>query len=115
MSAIPAQQSHVQISNHMDHTKTIPQNATSAVFKILTPNQVRNSQLMTEDQPTLISQFPDETDSVINQLFQDPDAATDKRWYPTPETCDNPDKLNKIELGIYDEIIQLREAEKLDP
>ena len=32
----------------------------------------------------------------INQLFQDPEASTDKRWYPTPETCNNPDKLNKI-------------------
>ena len=32
-----------------------------------------------------------------------------------PDTCDNPGKLNKIERRIYDEIIQLREAEKLDP
>ena len=70
---------------------------------------------MTNEKLTLISKFPDEADDVINQLFQDPDASTDKRWYPAPRTCDNPDKLNKIERRIFDEIIQLREAEKLDP
>ena len=42
-------------------------------------------------------------------------ATNDKRWYPTPETCDDPDKLDEIEKRIYDEIIQLREAEKLNP
>ena len=70
---------------------------------------------MTNEQLTLISKFPDEANNMINQLFQEPDANKDKRWYPTPDTCDDPDKLNKIERRIYDEIIQLREAEKLDP
>ena len=70
---------------------------------------------MTSEQLTLITKFPDEATKVINQLFQEPDASKDKRWYPTPETCDEPEKLNKIERRIYDEIIQLREAEKLDP
>ena len=70
---------------------------------------------MTKEQLTLISKLPDEADNVINQLIQDPEASTDKRWYPTPETCHNPDKLNKIKRRIYDEIIQPREAETLDP
>ena len=51
---------------------------------------------------------------MINQLVQEPSATKDKRWYPTPETCVDPDKLNRTEHRIYDEIIQLREAEKLD-
>ena len=37
------------------------------------------------------------------------------KWYPTPETCSEPDKLNAIERRIYDEILALRELEKLDP
>ena len=37
------------------------------------------------------------------------------KWYPTPETCSEPDKLNKIERRIFDEILALRELEKLDP
>ena len=52
---------------------------------------------------------------MINQLFQDPEAATGKRWYPIPETCDNHEKLNKNERRIHDGIIQLREAETFDP
>ena len=115
MSKINDQQSHVQITNYLDHTITIPQHTTVAVFRILTPNQAKNVQPMTNEQLTLISKFPDEANNVINQLFQEPDANKDKRWYPTPDTCDDPDKLNKIERRIYDEIIQLREAEKLDP
>ena len=115
MSEIKDQQTHVQITNHMDHAVTIPQNSTIAVFRILTPNRARNIQPMTNEQLTLITKFPDEAANVINKLFQDPSATNDKRWYPTPETCDDPDKLNKIERRIYDELIKLREAEKLNP
>ena len=114
MSEINDQQSHVQITNYLDHTITIPQHTIVAVFRTLTPNQAKNVQPMTNEQLTLISKFPDEAKNVINQLFQEADANKDERWYPTPDTCDNPDKLNKIERRIYDEIIQLREAEKLD-
>ena len=115
MSEINDQQSHVQITNYLDHTITIPQHTTVAVFRILTPNQAKNVQPMTNEQLTLISKFPDEANNVINQLFQEADANKDKRWNPTPDTCDDPDKLNRIERRIFDEIIQLREAEKLDP
>ena len=114
MSAIRERQSYVQVTNQLDHTITIHQNTTFGVFKILTTIQTRNIQPMTKEQMTLISKFPDEADNMSNQLFQDPEATTDKRWYPIPEICDNPEKLNKIERRIYDEIIQLREAEKHD-
>ena len=51
----------------------------------------------------------------MNHIFQDPNEKTDRRWYPTPETCDDPSKLNNIERRIYDEIVKLRTDEKLDP
>ena len=44
-----------------------------------------------------------------------PNTDTNRRWYPTPETCDDPSKLNRIEKRVYDEITKLREEEKLDP
>ena len=53
MSEIRKQQSHVQNTNHLDHTITYPQDTTIAVFKILTPNQVKNVRPMTKDQLTL--------------------------------------------------------------
>ena len=57
---------------------------------------------------------PDDAAAVINQLFVNPEMKSTK-WYPTPETCSEPDKLNKIERRIFDEILALRELEKLDP
>ena len=46
-SEIREQQSHVSVTNHLDHAITIPQITTFAEFKILTPNQARNIQHMT--------------------------------------------------------------------
>ena len=42
MSEIKDHKTHVQITNHMDHAVTIPQNSTIAVFRILTPVQSTN-------------------------------------------------------------------------
>ena len=70
---------------------------------------------MSNEQLTLITKYPDEANNVLNQLFQEPGTETNCRWYPTPETCDDPSKLNRIERRFYDEIIELREEEKLDP
>ena len=61
----------------------------------------------------LITKYPDEAEAVINQLFVNPDMKPTK-WYPTPETCSEPDKLNAIERRIYDELLAVRELEKLD-
>ena len=54
-SEIREQQSHVKLTNHLDHAVTIPQNTTIALFKILTPNQAINIQPMTTEQLILIS------------------------------------------------------------
>ena len=37
------------------------------------------------------------------------------KWYPTPETCSEPAKLNATDRQINDEILALRELEKLHP
>ena len=86
-----------------------------ASFKIMTPKQANNLQPMTSHQLNLITQYPDEATVVLNHIFLDPNEKTDRRWYPTPETCDDPSKLNKIKRLIYDEIVKLRTEEKLDP
>ena len=81
----------------------------------MTPKQANNLQPMTSHQLNLITEYPDGATAVLNHIFQDPNEKTDRRWYPTPETCDDPSKLNKIERRIYDEIVKLRTEEKLDP
>ena len=108
---------HVQITNPLDCQITINVGTAVASFKIMTPKQATNMQSITNHQLNLISQYPDEAEAeaVLNQSFQNPTAKSDRRWYSTPETCDNPSKLNKIEKRIFDEIVKLREQEKLDP
>ena len=106
---------HVQITNPLDYQITINVGTAVASFKIMTPKQAINLQPMTNHQLNLILQYPDDAEAVLNQIFQDPTAKSDRRWYPTPQTCDDPSKLNKIEKRIYDEIVKLREQEKLDP
>ena len=106
---------HVQITNPLDYQITINVGTPVASFKIMTPKQANNLQPMTIHQIHLISQCPDDAEAVLNQIFQDPTTKSDRRWYPTPETCDDPSKLNRIEKRIYDEIVKLRAEEKLDP
>ena len=112
---IAEMKSHVQITNLTSHKITLNPNTTVATFRIMTPNQAKNMQPMSNEQLTLITKYPDEATNVLNQLFQEPGTNTDRRWYPTPETCDDPSKLNRIEKRIYDEITKLREEEKLEP
>ena len=108
-------QTHVQITNPLDYQITINVGTAVASFEIMTPKQATNLQPMTNHQLNLILQYPDDAETVLNQVFQDPTAKSDRRWYHTPETCDDPSKLNKIEKRIYDEIVELRQQEKLDP
>ena len=63
----------------------------------------------------LLQRFPDDAEAVVYQLFREQTEFISRKWYPTPETCDDPTKLNKLERRIYDEIIELRRIESLDP
>ena len=105
----------VQVTNPLDHVYTVNYGTVIANFKIPTPNQAKNITPITKEQLTVITKHPTEADAVINQLFQEPDVDRDKKWYPTPESCDDPTKLNAIERRIYDEIVKLRKQEQLDP
>ena len=115
LAQIAEMKSHVQITNLTSHTITLNPNTTVAIFRIKTPNQAKNLQPMSNEQLTLITKYPDEATNVMNQLFQEPGTNNDRRWYPTPVTCDDPSKLNRIEKRINGEITKLREEEKLDP
>ena len=81
---------HVQITNPLAYQIKINVGTPVASFKILTPKQANNLQPMTNHQLNLISQYPDDAEAVLNQIFQDPTAMSDRRWYPTLETCHDP-------------------------
>ena len=104
----------IQVTNPNEHVYTLEANTNLANFRIPTPHQAANITPMPVEHLKLITDHPDDAAAVINQLFVNPEMKSTK-WYPTPETCSEPDKLNKIERRIFDEILALRELEKLDP
>ena len=104
----------IQVTNPNNHTFTLDANTTLEHLCILTPHQAANITPMPVKHLNLITKYPDEAQAVINQLFVNPDMKASK-WYPTPETCSEPDKLNAIDRRIYDEIVALQELEMLDP
>ena len=104
----------IKVTNPNNHTFTLEANTTLAHVRIPTPHQAANITSMLVEHLNLITEYPDEAEAVINQLFMNPDMKATK-WYPTPETCSEPDKLNAVVRRIYDEILALRELQKLDP
>ena len=79
LTQIAEKKSHVQITNLTSHTITLKSNTTVARFKIMTPNQAKNLQPMSNEQLTLITKYPDEATNVLNQLFQEPGTDTNHR------------------------------------
>ena len=104
----------IQVTNPNEHVYTLEANTNLANFRIPTPHQAANITPMPVEHLKLITDHPEDAAAVINQLFVNPEMKSTK-WYPTPETCSEPDKLNQIERRIFDEIVALRELEKLDP
>ena len=60
----------------------------------------------------------------INQLMQTeiiggsktrPKPEYDKLWFPTPETCSDPENLSSLEREIYEQISHFKSLEKVDP
>ena len=69
LAQITEMKSHVQITNLTTHTITLNPNTTVATFRIMTLNQAKNLQPMSNEQLTLITKYPDEATNVLNQLF----------------------------------------------
>ena len=115
LAQISKMKNHVQINNLTSPTNTVNSNTSVVTLRILTPNQAKILQLVSNEQLTLTTKYPEETTNDLNRLFQEPVAQSSRRWYPTPEACDDPSTLNRVKRRIYDEILKLCEEEKLDP
>ena len=60
---------HVQITNPLDYQITINVGTRVKSFKTMTPKQANHFQPMTNHQLNLISQYPDDAEAVLNQIF----------------------------------------------
>ena len=68
---------------------------------------------------------PDDIEMGINELIQQScdsqqpqmkhEPEYEKFWFPTPETCQNPELLPQIQRDIYDQILHFQGLEKLEP
>ena len=69
--------------------------------------------------------IPENFAQEINQLIIDEEFSSDsqpprpkpeyrKFWFPTPETCKNPEKLQGVEKRFYTELSKLQELDKID-
>ena len=105
----------IQVSKPYNHTCTLHISVAVANFKAMAPHQAVNTKPLPRAQVLLVNNPPGECEHILNQMFHDKNETDAKRWYPTPETCDDPTLLNKAERSIYDEIITLRGKEHLNP
>ena len=114
--------SAVNITEHYVHVKA---NTMVASFEILSQSQA--DQLIQID-PQLIAlakvQDPNNLENGINQLVQmncsekmssRPPPEYGKLWFPTPETCFNPESLPPLQREIFDQIKHFQTLESINP
>ena len=113
--------------NITEHPITIANKTEVAKFSILTAEQAKNLTAIDPELIALAAQKSENNSIIeINQLIQDycrqgknqpsrPAPEYDKLWFPTPETCDNPDQLPPLQREVYDQILKLQQAERLTP
>ena len=104
----------IQVTNPNEHVYTLEANINMANFRKRTPHQFANISPKPVEHLKWITEHPDVAAAVINHFFVKPEMKSTK-WYPTPEACNETDKLNQIAKLTFDEIVPLRELEKLDP
>ena len=105
----------LHITNPHSHTYTVDKFVAVTNFKLMTPQQAVNTKPVPHAHMLLKNNHPEEREHILSRLFHEQTENDGKRWYPIPETWDDPSKLNKIEKQIYTEIIILRGKEQLDP
>ena len=105
------------VTDTHNHTYTIDTWVAVTNFNVMTPQQAANTKPVPEAHVLLMNDHPEEYEHILSQLFHEQTKNDGKQKYPTPETCEDPSKLNEIEKRIYDEIITLggKEQLKLNP
>ena len=112
--------------NITDHDITIQLRTEVGIFSVLTPEQAEK---LIQIDPQLIAlarlKNPDATIAEINQLIEDetrrgksqpsrPPPEYHKLWFPTPETCEEPETFTPQQRQIYDEILKFQQMDRID-
>ena len=116
---------YITAFNITDHHVTLPFKTEIRKFSILTLKEAEN--LIPIDAEMLAfakMNNPDDIEMGINELIQqngDNQQSQQQRqpeyekfWFPTPETCQNPELLPQIQRDIYDQILHFQGLEKIE-
>ena len=117
---------YITAFNITDHHITLPFKTEIGKFSILTLKEAEN---LFPIEPEMIEfakmNHPDDIEMGINELIQQScdsqqpqmkhEPEYEKFWFPTPETCQNPELLPQIQRDIYDQILHFQGLEKLEP
>ena len=112
--------------NLNDHVITLPKNKQIAVFQFLSPQEEED---LIEIGPELLALDKMKDGTVLNGINQiictgkndgknqpkRPPPEYDKIWFPTPETCQNPENLPPVQRKIYDQLTEFQKSDTLDP
>ena len=107
-----------QVINFSDMPYTLPIDTHMADFQVLTPEQIKHIKPVDPSTLTfMMHQHMENTDLYLNQLMK-PNQSSDEQetyWFPTPEEPGDPDTYTPIQQRIYDELLELKQLEQLNP
>ena len=112
--------------NFIDHSITFPKNKQVAVFQFLSSQE---EEKLIEIGPELLALDKMKNGEFLNQINQHlrvrnnrgirqpkrPLPESDKNWFPTPETSQNPENLHPLQRKIFDNISDLQQRDSLNP
>ena len=106
-----------QIINFSELPYTITFDTHLADFKILTPEQIKHIQPVDPAVLSFMIQQEETTEVYINELLKvpQPNSEQESYWFPTPEDPGDPATYTPIQQRIYNELLELKELEKLNP
>ena len=83
----------------------------------LTPEQIKHIQPVDPVKLSFMIQHKDTTEIYINKLLKVPSQNPEQEsyWFPTPEESGDPTTYTPIQQRIYNELLELREREQLNP
>ena len=113
LSKITHNQTPLAFLNCTTNIITLPKDTTVGNFTILTPKQ---SQYLQPIDPAILSTIsPLSLNELIHADENSPIFGESDFWFPTPETCSDPSSLTGLHRKIYQTLVSLKTAEKLDP
>ena len=106
-----------QIINFSELPYTITIDTHLADFKILTPEQIKHIQPVDPAVLSFMIQHEETTEVYINELLKvpQPNSEQESYWFPTPDDPGDPATYTPIQQRIYNELLELKELEKLNP